>query len=79
MASMDKTQKTQVESLSDSDEIDLIRIETYAPVALDGQVRQSFNMKDISVKYNKRYQFCTVVGIKQTVIIPVSNIAFMQI
>jgi hypothetical protein len=76
---MDKAQEISRKSALDPDEIDCIRIETYAPVALDGNVRQSFNMKDISVRYNKKHQYCTVVGVKQTVLIPVSNIAFMQI
>lgn len=79
MAQMDKTQTSTVKPTLDPDEINIIRCETYAPVALDGTVRQSFNMKDISVIYNRKHQYVTVVGIKQTVLIPISNIAFMQI
>jgi hypothetical protein len=76
MATMDKKPSSEMEPLLD---IDVIRMETYATVALDGEVKSSFNMKNYSIKYYKQYQYAIVVGKKQTVIIPMSNIAFMQI
>jgi hypothetical protein len=79
MVQVDKKEKANTESVGNPDEIDIIRCETYAPVALDGVVRQSFNMKDVSVKYNTRTQLLTVVGKKQTVLVPISNISFMHV
>ena len=76
---MDKTSTVIVEPFGDSDEVKVIRCETYAPVALDGTVRSSFNMKDTSVIFNRLHQYVTVVGKKQTAIIPVTNISFMHI
>jgi hypothetical protein len=79
MAQLDKTQKTEVEPIRDPHEVDVIRVECFSAVSLDGNVKNSFNMKNESVVYHKLHQIVTVVGSKQTVIIPFSNIMFMHV
>ncbi len=83
MAEVDKKEKTKVEPILnlklEPNEIEILKLETYAAVAIDGTIKQGFNVKDYYIKYNKQTQLCTVVGSRTTILIPITNIAFMQI